>query len=218
MNKLSASVLALGCLLAPATSAAQTVIYAPWGAPPPAVYVVQQAPDREVAPPADLTRIRFGIGGNLTFASAKDLDRRVNAGSFGAGLTVDLGVQVSRSLAVYAHGVASTMILTGQASLHGVVEYTPTDVLSLGTGLGWQGVAMIGMQADATCCDDYVPTRRSWNGVSIPAIVGFNFGSRLGDGGRRRAFRLNFEGAVGVEPSTGAVGWQTSIGVGYVAM
>lgn len=217
MNKLAASVLALGCLAAPATAAAQTVIYAPWGVAPPVVYVAPQVIEAEPPPPQDATRFRFGIGGNLTLAMAEG--RRVNAGSFGAGLTLDLGAQVNRHLAVYVHGVASTMILTGQASLHGVVEWTPSDVISLGTGIGWQGVATVAMQYDAVgCCGSYDPPRNTWSGVSIPAIVGLNFGARPGANGRRKSFRLNLEGAFAIEPSTGISGWQTSIAFGYVAM
>lgn len=222
MNKLAPSLLALGCLLAPAIASAQTVIYAPWVTQP--VYVIQQPVAAEFAPPpppADAPRFRFGIAGNLAGGRAKDRERGVNAASFGMGLTLDLGVQMNQHLAVYARASASTMVLVSQASLFGVVEYTPTRVLSLGTGIGWAGMVNHTMDSVTyeSCCATYERSQRgSWGGVSIPAIIGFNIAGRATEGGRRRALRLGLEGAVGIEPSSGVVGWQAALSVGYVAM
>lgn len=214
MNKLLASLLSLGCLLAPAAASAQTVVYAPWTAP--TVYVLQAPPP----PSLDAPRFRFGIAGNLAVGVAKDLHRGVNASSFGPGLTLDLGVQVNAQLAVYAHASASSMVVVNQASLFGVIEYSPTPAISFGTGIGWSGIARIfGDEVNAGCCaSDVVWTRGTWGGVAIPAILGINIARGGAAEGRRRATRLGLEGSVGVDPASGVVGWQAGVSIGYVAM
>lgn len=83
MNKLAASMLALGCLFTPSLATAQTVVYAPWAQP---VYLLPQSPDPEPAARADdAPRFRFGIAGNLSAAMARDIPRGVNAASIGPG-------------------------------------------------------------------------------------------------------------------------------------
>lgn len=218
MNKLAASMLALGCLFTPSLVAAQTVVYAPWTQP---VYLLPQSPDPEPVTRADdAPRFRFGIAGNLSTAMARNIPRGVDATSFGPGLALDLGVQVSAQLAVYAHASASSFIMVNQASVFGVVEYSPTDAISFGTGIGWSGIArMFASEVNAGCCaSDAVWTRGTWEGVAIPAIVGINIARGASPTGRRRATRLGIEGSVGVDPASGVVGWQAGVSIGYVAM
>jgi hypothetical protein len=137
---------------------------------------------------------------------------------FGVGLTLDLGVQFNRNLAFYARASGSTLIVLNQASLYGVIEYSPVEGVSLGTGLGWDGMAALFYSDVEACCGSGRSVRNRWSALSIPAIVGFNFGHRDAMNGRLRAFRLGLEGAVGVEPASGAVGWHAALSLGYVSM
>lgn len=137
---------------------------------------------------------------------------------FGVGLTLDLGVQFNRNLAFYARASGSTLIVLNQASLYGVIEYSPVEGVSLGTGLGWDGMAALFYSDVEACWGSGRSVRNRWSALSIPAIVGFNFGHRDAMNGRLRAFRLGLEGAVGVEPASGAVGWHAALSLGYVSM
>ena len=225
MNKNSLASLAFALLATPSLAAAQNLSDAPW-APPPPVYVAAPQPqspslfvNEGVVAPKESPRFRFGIAPNLTVGLVDAAEQGVSTGMFGVGLTLDLGVQVSRNLAVYARGSASTLILLNQASLYGVVEYSPVDGISLGTGLGWDGMATLFVYSDVeACCGSGRSVRSNWGALSIPAIVGFNFGQRDASNGRLRAFRLGLEGAVGVEPGSGAVGWHAALSLGYVSM
>ena len=185
------------------------------------MYLLPQSPDPEPSPRADdAPRFRFGVAGNLSAAMARNIPRGIDASSFGPGLTLDLGVQVSQQLAVYAHASASSLFVVNQASVFGVVEYSPTDAISFGTGIGWSGIArLFAGEVNASCCaSDVVWTRGTWEGVAIPAILGINLSRGPSPVGRRRATRLGIEGSVGVDPASGVVGWQAGVSIGYVAM
>lgn len=224
MNKNSLASLAFALLVTPSLASAQTIADAPWAPPPPAYDAAPHAQPPSlfggegVVAPRESSRFRFGLATNLTVGLVDARAQGVSTGMFGVGLTLDLGVQVSRRLAFYARASGSTLLVLNQASLYGVVEYSPVDNLSLGTGLGWDGMAAFFMSDAEACCGSGRSLRSNWSALSIPAIVGFNFGQRDASNGRLRAFRLGLEGAVGVEPGSGAVGWHAALSLGYVSM
>lgn len=220
MNKPRLALLALTLTTLPLASSAQTVVYTPWS-PPPALIVVQPPPPPEalvaadLRAPADQTRVRFGVSGNLTFGLANDHGHGVDTGVFAPGLTLDLGAQFNRSTAVYLRASGASLLLVNQASVFGVVEYSPADWLSLGTGVGWTGMASA-FTGNRGCCGPSF--RNTWGGIAVPAIVGFNLGSRNEATGRLRGTRVGLEAALGMEPGSGALGWHAAVSIGYVTM
>lgn len=221
MNNARLAILSLALLSAPLTAAAQTVIVAPWSAP--TVVVLPPPPPEAVTPsdvaatsPADASRLRFGIAGNLTVGLSNDHGRGVNAGVFAPGLTLDLGVQMNRRVAVFARASASSLIVMNHASVFGLVEYSPLDWLSLGTGVGWTGISS-GFSNSASCCGGEA-WRSSWGAIAMPAVVGFNLGSRNPFNGRMQGFRVDLSGALGIEPGSGALGWTASLALGYATL
>ena len=223
MNKPRLAIVSLALLSAPLTAAAQTVIVAPWAAPtvvllpPPSAPETASPSDLAMTSPADASRLRFGLAGNLTVGLANDHGRGVNTGVFAPGLTLDLGVQMNRRVALFARASASSLIVTNHASVFGVVEYSPLEWLSLGTGLGWTGISSGFSQSVDSCCGA-VASRRSWGAIAVPAVVGFNLGARNPLNGRMQGFRVDLSGALGLEPGSGALGWTASVALGYATM
>ncbi len=219
MDKPRRALLALALLALPSVAGAQDYVASPWAQPP--TWGAPAPPPPAAVAPVEGPRFRFGIAGNLTVGLVDARAQHVSTGVFAPGLTLDLGVQINRSLAVYARGSVATIFVLNQASLYGVVEYTYDDHFSFGTGIGWDGMSNL-FSGDAVAVaprdPSFVPTRSRWSALSFPAIVGFNFGRRNEATGRLRAFRLGLEGALGVEPSSGAVGWHAALTVGYVSM
>ena len=76
MNKPRLAIVSLALLSAPLTAAAQTVIVAPWAAPtvvllpPPSAPETASPSDLAMTSPADASRLRFGLAGNLTVGLA----------------------------------------------------------------------------------------------------------------------------------------------------
>jgi hypothetical protein len=223
MNKTRLAILCLALLSAPLTAAAQTIIVAPWAAPtvvllpPPSAPETASPSDLAMTSPADASRLRFGLAGNLTVGLANDHGRGVNTGVLAPGLTLDLGVQMNRRVALFARASASSLIVTNHASVFGVVEYSPLEWLSLGTGLGWTGISSGFSQSVDSCCGA-VASRRSWGAIAVPAVVGFNLGARNPLNGRMQGFRVDLSGALGLEPGSGALGWTASLALGYATM
>lgn len=221
MNKLASALLSLALCAAPAAASAQTTVYEVWLPPPPLVLAAQPLAPQPLAPPTaapeEGSRVRFGVAANLTVGLANDQGHGVNTGVFAPGLTLDLGAQLRRGVAVYLRASAATLLVLNQASVYGVVEYSPTDALSLGTGIGWDGMASAFSGNDDGCCRR-VSSRNSWSAVSVPAIVGFNLGRRDATTGRLRGMRIGLEGAIGLEPGSGALGWHAALSFGYVTM
>lgn len=221
MNKPRLALLSLALLTAPLTAAAQTVIVAPWAAPtvvvlPPPAPETASPSDLAVTSPADAARLRFGIAGNLTVGLANDHGHGVNAGVFAPGLTLDLGVQMNRRVALFARASASSLLVMNHASVFAVAEYSPLDWLSLGTGLGWTGISSAFGNDAVTCCGP--SWRSSWGAIAVPAVVGFNLGSRNPLNGRMQGFRVDLSGALGLEPGSGALGWTASLALGYATL
>jgi hypothetical protein len=224
MNKTRLAILCLALLSAPLTAAAQTIIVAPWAAPtvvllpPPPAPETASPSDLAVTSPIDASRLRFGIAGNLTVGLSNDHGHGVNAGVFAPGLTLDLGVQMNRHVALFARASASSLIVMNHASVFGIAEYSPLEWLSLGTGLGWTGISSGFSQSVDTCCGGIAAFRSSWGAIAVPAVVGFNLGSRNPLNGRMQGFRVDLSGALGLEPGSGALGWTASVALGYATM
>ncbi|MFO0628129.1 MAG: hypothetical protein U0325_21315 [Polyangiales bacterium] len=222
MNKSCLAILALALLATTGRASAQTVIVAPWSAP--TVVLLPPPPPEMVTPsdlaasdPADASRLRFGIAGNLTVGLANDHGHGVHTGVFAPGLTLDLGVQMNRRVALFVRAAASSLIVMNHAAVLGVAEYSPAPWLSLGTGLGWTGIASaFGNSVDA-CCGG-ISRRSDWGALAVPAVVGFNLGSRNPVSGRFQGMRVDLSGALGLEPGSGALGWYASLALGYVTM
>jgi hypothetical protein len=121
----------------------------------------------------------------------------VNAAALNPTLHVDLGVRINRYFSIYARGEAGTIILASQAAAYGIFEWTPVPRLSLGTGIGWDGMA--------------VWQGTGWSAVSIPLIAGFDV-TRW----NRSALRIGLEVAPGLDPSTSTYGWHAAITFGWV--
>ncbi len=224
MNKSLPALLVIVGALASPSAFAQTAPVQPWQPPPawgPAPPPSVAGPPMYLAPPraADWPRFRFGVASNFTIGAASDFARGVNAVVLAPGATVDLGVQLSRSLAVFARASGATLILVNQAALFATVEYTPVDWLSLGTGLGWMAVSSpLTELSTSSAFSAPAPSRGSWDGIAMPAIVAFNLGERDPVSERLGAFRIGLEGVFGVEPGTGIIGWSASISLGFVRM
>lgn len=222
MNNARLAILSLALLAAPLSAAAQTVVVAPWAAPtvvllPPPAPEAASPSDLAVTTPADASRVRFGIAGNLTVGLANDRGHGVNAGVFAPGLTLDLGVQMNRRVALFARASASSLIVMNHASVFALAEYSPLEWLSLGTGLGWTGMSSAFGNDAATCCGG-LSFRSSWGAIAVPAVVGFNLGARNPLNGRMQGFRVDLSGALGLEPGSGALGWTASLALGYATM
>ncbi|MEZ4409894.1 MAG: hypothetical protein R3A52_25980 [Polyangiales bacterium] len=159
-------------------------------------------------------RFRFGIGGTLAVGAASrhyNTDAQEDVSVVAPGLALDLGVQINDKLAVYGHSILASCFFFSIGAIEGVVEYTPTPLISLGTGVGWTGMAVV----------SFLPTTStgsgSWEGVSIPLIAALNFGGR-GPRGGFRAFRLGLETAFAFSPDGEGSGMRASLNLGYVSM
>lgn len=161
----------------------------------------------------DAPRLRFGGGGGFWGGRAQSNATvtavAVEAIALNPGLYVDLGAQLSDRFALYARGEAGSLIVIGNAAAYAIGEWSPHDIVSIGTGIG---VDSIGQPNSAT---------KGWLGFSVPLIVGLNFGGE--DGGRstsarRSVFRLAFELAVGDRPQIAAVGWHAAVTLGFESM
>jgi hypothetical protein len=185
---------------------------------------VEQAPVSEVSRPApveseDGPRFRLGAGGAVLFGSANGASRdgkQVSAGSLAPALQLDLGIQINRHGALYLRGEGGTVALLSQATGYLVGEWTPVRWLSVGTGVGLDGMAMMWIGG----CEGDRCIRNHWWGVSVPLIVGFQFISEKDwdAPGAKPALRIGLEGAAGVEPSTGVVGWHAGLSISFVLM
>jgi hypothetical protein len=183
---------------APATAFAQTE---------PAMVTHDSAPNAERADGVDRSapRLRFGVSGGL--ALGKALSARVDSFALTPTLVIDLGVQLGDDWALYGHAAGGSLLFLNQGEAYLVGEWTPRRWVSFGTGIGYDG-----MSVELVC--DCQGTRSNWSGVSVPLLIGFNFGSPRADQARRAFWRLGFEGAGGVEPATGTLGWHGGLAFG----
>lgn len=217
-----ATAVALGCLQG-RSARAQAPPAQPWAPQP--VWVLAPATNSQASPlfvtqprGVDEQRFPFGISGSFTVGGASDTRRGVNALVFAPGLTLDLGVQLTRSIAVFGRASGATLLVFNQGALYGIVEYSPVDWLSLGTGLGWMAIASpVTELSYPTAGSSERLTRGDWGGIAAPLLVSFNIGHRNPMTGRLAAFRIGMEGTLGVEPSTGILGWSSALTLGYAA-
>jgi hypothetical protein len=182
----------------PATAFAQDVAS-------PALSDAHPNADRPPRPDLSEQRLRFDVAGGFTAGVASSA--RVAAFAFVPTLVVDLGAQLGDEWALYGHAGAGTAMFFNQAEAYLIGEWTPRRWISVGTGLGVDAMSLWGF-----CdCQD---VRKDWNGASLPLLVGFNFGRPDPQRARRAALRLAFEGAGGVEPATGTIGWHGGLSFG----
>lgn len=161
-------------------------------------------------------RFRFGVaaGASLLRAHTATLE-------FSFDATLDLGVQLNDRIALFAHGSVGAGSLSNRASTYAVIELTPVDLVSIGTGLGWDHYVF---DHEGRCFAEAIDpvtlscSHHVWNGMSVPLIVSLNLGGRGNEHARRHGLRLSVEGAFGVNPSTGDDAWRASVALGYVAM
>lgn len=158
-------------------------------------------------------RLRLGLAGGFVVAAGSGYTDQgsVSAGTFTPNLVFDVGVQANRQLAVYAHLMAGTLLLTSHGAAHAIVEYTPLPWLSLGTGVGYEAYYLF---VGCGCSNN------AWQGFSVPLIAGFNIGG--GDAWnareRRTVFRINAEGSAGVDANYGVWGGRGTVSFGAAWM
>lgn len=138
-----------------------------------------------------------GLGGVVGFANGAG----VQAGALNPTLVGDLGASLGPAASVYLRGEVGTDIMGSQAAAYAVAEWLPIERLSLGTGVGVDGMA------------EYSPDSHmdnGWWGVSVPLIVGIGL-VPTSDG----TLRLGLEGAVGMS-SAKVFGWHASTTLEWV--
>jgi hypothetical protein len=189
---------------------------------------VEPAPVAEVAigvgvAPADHPRFRLGVGGGVLAGIANGASRdgktQVSAASLAPALQLDLGIQFSRHGALYLRGEAGSVFLLNHACGYLIGEWTPLRWISVGTGAGIDGMADLWIDGAEPKPGETV-IRNSWTAVSVPLVIGLQFISE-DDWNRPKAkpaLRIGLEGAVGVEPTTGVVGWHAGLSISFVMM
>jgi hypothetical protein len=153
---------------------------------------------------ADSYRLRLGValGGAVGLARhypATGL--AVEAGALNPTVHLDLGLQISPNVSVYAHGEFGTIVLANQAAAYLIGEWSPRRWYAIGAGVGWDGMA--------TWCPD-CNERSTWSGVSIPVLVGFDVWQK-----DHHALRIGAEVAGGFEPETATFGWHGAVTFGW---
>lgn len=190
--------------------------------------VEQAAVDEvEVAPATtskvDHPRFRLGVGGSVMVGSASGTSRdgktQVSAGSLAPELQLDLGIQINRHGALYLRGAVGSVFLLNHASGYLIGEWTPLRWLSLGTGVGADGMAIIWM-GGADPKPGETAFHNNWTAVSVPLVIGFQF---IGEDDwnspkAKPALRIGLEVAAGVEPTTGVAGWHAGVSISFVLM
>jgi hypothetical protein len=104
-----------------------------------------------------------------------------------------------------------------QIEAYAIAEWTPRPWISLGTGAGVDHMSsgyVVNPGCGTTGSGACSSPRADWTGVSVPLLIGFNFGCPHPERPRHSALRLGLEGAGGVEPSTGINGWHTGVAFG----
>lgn len=124
-----ASVVVGALCLAPALAAAQAAneTYLP----PLSIYGGGSAPAAAANEAPDVPRVRGGVNFfSLGFAASDQ------AGGGGFGLGANLGVQVNRTIGVYASLRGHTLLIVGEAELDAIVDFTLRDRVQIGVGIG----------------------------------------------------------------------------------
>lgn len=162
-------------------------------------------------------RFRFGVAAGATLLRT----RTMYEATPWLDATLDLGAQLNDRIALFAHGSFGWWGMSHRASTYAVIELTPVDRVSIGTGFGWDHLVE---NTTARCNPEYIDPvyftcgHRVWNGWSVPLMVSLNLGGRGNEHTRRHGLRLSVEGALGVNPSNGEEMWRASVSLGYVAM
>jgi hypothetical protein len=161
--------------------------------------------------------LRFDLMSGALIASAQSA--RVSAESLSPALTLDLGAQITDHAAIFARLEGGTIALAASGAAYLITEWTPHPVISLGTGVGYDGIsdASVLLCAGGTSC-----LRSTWSGVSVPLIVGFNLQSRnavsAAAPNHHGRLRIELEAAGGYAEKTQTWGIHAFVGIGATWM
>jgi hypothetical protein len=166
----------------------------------------------------DEPTLRFDFTSGVIAGSAQS--PLVSTFSLSPALILDLGAQLSPHAALFARVEGGTSLLTSEGGAYLIGEWTPHPVISLATGVGYEGMSFLSVggcdKAVMTCIDN------SWSGISVPFIVGFNLQPRraavAGQGERHGRLRLELEAAGGYEARTQTWGMHAFAGVAVTWM
>lgn len=150
------------------------------------------SPSRSPSPPPEAPastelRPRLGIAGEAGGGWAPE----AGFGVFGyLGVRAVVGAQIDDKLAVYLRAAGETSIVTYDAHVAVISEWTFRDRLSLGIGVG--GDYLLGV------CVAEVTESCSAMGISVPLVIGLHAGGK-DESGVRRVFSTNLELRPGID-------------------
>jgi hypothetical protein len=162
------------------------------------------------------TRVRFDLFVGVMAGEAQG--RNVSTASIAPALKLDLGVQIGEHAAVFARAEGGTLLLADEGAAYLASEWTPVPALSLGTGIGYEGISF-NWPGSGACDANRAPCiQNSWSGVSVPLFVAFNIPPHRRDPAGESSYagvRLELEGAGGYDATSETWGFHFFAGVGW---
>jgi hypothetical protein len=173
--------------------------------------------DGEIRPRFDLFVgvLGGGAGGRTTQGVT------VSTGSIAPALKLDLGAQIGEHAAIFARVEGGTILLADEGAAYIASEWTPIPAVSLGTGIGYEGISFTWIGGDACNASRTPCIQNSWSGVSVPLFVSFNIPRHRHDPAGKPphgGLRLELEGASGYDVRTETWGFHLFAGIGWTWM
>jgi hypothetical protein len=167
----------------------------------------------------DEIRSRFDVFVGVLAGEAQS--PKVSTASVAPAVKVDLGVQLGDHAAVFARAEAGTLVLSSEGAAYLASEWTPIPALSLGTGIGYEGISFVWVGGQECGPGRGSCINNSWSGVSVPLFAAFNIPRHRHDpagGPSDGGLRLELEGASGYSVSSETWGFHLFAGVGWTWM
>jgi len=180
---------------------------------PIALFVLPRAAHAQSAP-----TVRFDLATGVLAGSAQG--KGVSAASIAPALQVDFGAQLGEHAAVFARLEGGTIALANEGGAYFLGEWTPHPLLSVGTGIGYEGMSFTWIGG----CDRSVGpcVQNSWSGISVPLVLGLNLQPRhaasRGEPDHHGRVRIELEAAGGYDARTETWGMHGFVGVGWTWM
>jgi hypothetical protein len=163
------------------------------------------APDKvHAADDSSSARLRFDLLGGVMAGSASSA--RVSAFAAAPALKLDLGVQIGDHAALYARAEGGTALLLNEGAVYFIGEWSPTSLLSVGTGIGYEGMSFLWVGGCESQC-----IQNSWSAVSVPFLFAVDLPHSAKTGAR---LRFEVELAGGYDPRTETWGGHGFLGIG----
>ncbi len=156
----------------------------------------------------DSPHVRFDLMGGVMGGGAGSA--HVSAGALVPAMKLDLGVQLSDHAALYGRVEGGTLLLLNEGAAYLVGEWSPTRLLSVGTGVGYEGMSLAWIGG----CEGPSCIRNSWAGISAPLLLALDLGRSRSQAEHGVSLRIELVGAAGYEVATGTWGGHGFLGVG----